>query len=331
MKKPGHALWRACVYMLCLGQLLAFTACGVNMAVLETMHPSPAPQALAPASIAITPAPTVTITPTPSAIPTIDPAFLLAQQEAERASFVQSCVYPAGIELRSTPALFVHKPVTMIASVESIDTQKNTALLFEHGSQYMQIQAAFSDPVTLAALSEYPYAILYGVYTGFPADNTPETSDSYIVYMRVEYARGFAPDPNVENTPLTQKYLNGDWRMDPEGNTHINNEYFFNGKTLLVNAYLYGTLCTVFDGTYSITAVHRIHHRYDVTAYRVETGEFAGHWENNKLNHEITPFSADIMRVYDGFYFRAGAELPPFLPMSPGEGVASPEASSTAR
>lgn len=241
---------------------------------------------------------------------TPDPEAIRAELTKARQSYVDACVYTNVVEAIQQPEVYMHTPILLTVSVNALFLDDLKGTFFNHGEPSCVIEGTFRDKSLIEYLEMYSYAVLYGV-----CDEVIEKSETAtVVQMQVEYVRGFNADPEYLDTPLRADYLEGIWMEDPEGRNPFYYTYTFAGNHLLLKSYLYGKLSTSFDGAYTITKPGRIHHRYTITSYDHNTGEKLGEWPG-KLNHDITPFSKDILRVGNAFYFRVGAALPEFPPI----------------
>lgn len=302
--------------------LILFVFSGCSAAPGAPTNASPTPTPTAPPPVA-TPAWQL-------ASPSPDPAAEMAALLAARSAYVDGCVYVNLAEALAQPDVYLNAKVKLVASLAEVDVQNGTALFYNQWEPAAQIAGTFHDAALLRALESHPYYVLYGVYTGADRGSQPDYVNT--IHVQVEYLRGFAGDDTYTDVPLTEEYLEGTWMEDPEGKDPFYYTYAFSGNHLLINSHAFGKLSTVFDGTYTFTKPNRVHHRYTVTSYDLETGEPYGEWPG-KLNHEMVPFTKDIMRVENAFFFRMGAELPPFssssdditgISGSPGPGAVTP-------
>ncbi|MDL2217542.1 hypothetical protein LJC27_02675 [Christensenellaceae bacterium OttesenSCG-928-M15] len=191
-------------------------------------------------------------------------------------------------------------PILIAGYVEEVFPAENAALVYDQNSPSFQVRVTFSNSAAAQPLKKGVYAVIYGTYGGQATGYETDADSAYVFNMQADGMEMFEPQSGIK---ITQALLNGTWMPDPRGQEHFWNEYTFDGDHLVISSYAYGVLSSLFDGSYTFSRPDRLHHRYNVTSYDIDTGELLGEWPG-KLNHDIVAITPDILQIENMLCFR---------------------------
>ena len=193
--------------------------------------------------------------------------------------------------------------VVICGRVYQLLPSENTVIIHDQDSPYTVVQAVFEDTMLFEEVEQGQYILLYGSYGGLLLDYELELEGAEAHRINAVTYELFVADETMKDRAVDEAFLTGTWMMHPSGTKIWSYVYEIDEDYCSLDFYIFDSLSIEFDGNYYFSKPNRMHHRYRVKSYHLETGELLGEF-TGRLNYNIEPINQDMVKIDGGIFFR---------------------------